>query len=111
MTVPALLRMRDVLLRRSGRPVLDGIDLEVQEGERVVLRGGIGAGKTTLLMTALGLLPRDSGEIELMGHACRSERDFAPLRGAAGLAFQDPDDQLIGPTVLEDIEFGPLNLG
>ena len=37
--------------------------------------------------------------------------DFAPLRGPVGLLFQDPDDQLLGPTVLEDIEFGPLNLG
>lgn len=111
MTVPALLRMRDLVLRRSARAVLDGIDLEVREGERVVILGGIGAGKTTLLMSALGLLPRESGEIELLGRACRAEADFAPLRGAVGLAFQDPDDQLIGPTVLEDVEFGPLNLG
>lgn len=106
-----LLRMRGLGLRRSGRPVLEGIDLEVKERERVVILGGIGAGKTTLLMTALGLLPRDSGELELLGCACRDESDFAPLRGAVGLAFQDPDDQLIGPTVLEDVEFGPLNLG
>lgn len=111
MTRPALLTMRNVALRRSGRSVLEGVDLDVREGERVVILGGIGAGKTTLLMAALGLLPHDAGEIGLLGQACRSEADFAPLRGAVGLAFQDPDDQLIGPTVLEDVEFGPLNLG
>ena len=107
----ALLRMDNVIVRRSSRVVINGLELTINPGERVVVRGGIGAGKTTLLLTALGLLPAESGEIELMGRACRNDADFAPFRGPVGLLFQDPDDQLIGPTVLEDIEFGPLNLG
>lgn len=111
MTMSVLLNLHGVVARRSSRLVLDGVDLSVREGERVVVRGGIGAGKTTLLLTALGLLPIDSGELELMGQVCRRDADFVPFRGPVGLLFQDPDDQLIGPTVLEDIEFGPLNLG
>lgn len=107
----ALLRMDNVIVRRSSRLVINGLELTINPGERVVVRGGIGAGKTTLLLTALGLLPAESGEIELMGRACRNDADFAPFCGPIGLLFQDPDDQLIGPTVLEDIEFGPLNLG
>jgi len=107
----ALLRMDNVVVRRSSRLVINGLELTINPGERVVVRGGIGAGKTTLLLTALGLLPAESGDIELMGRACRNDVDFAPFRGPVGLLFQDPDDQLIGPTVLEDIEFGPLNLG
>lgn len=91
--------------------MLNAIDLELREGERIALRGGIGVGKSTLLLTALGLLPRESGTIELLGKPCRKEAEFAALRGPIGLLFQDPDDQLIGPTVLEDVEFGPLNLG
>jgi cobalt/nickel transport system ATP-binding protein len=111
MKMSALLRMDNVIVRRSSRLVINGLELTINPGERVVVRGGIGAGKTTLLLTALGLLPAESGEIELMGRACRNDADFAPFCGPIGLLFQDPDDQLIGPTVLEDIEFGPLNLG
>lgn len=107
----SLLSLRGVVAHRSSRGVLDGVELTLQRGERVVIRGGIGAGKTTLLLTALGLLPIESGEVELKGHVCRDDADFVPFRGPVGLLFQDPDDQLIGPTVLEDIEFGALNLG
>jgi cobalt/nickel transport system ATP-binding protein len=57
------------------------------------------------------LLDHQAGRIELLGTHCKTENDFVPMRGKVGLLFQDPDDQLIGPTVLEDVEFGPLNLG
>ena len=106
-----LLRMQKVAVTRSARPVLYSATLALHDGERLVVRGGIGAGKSTLLLAALGLLEHQSGSIELLGQPCRVEDDFAPLRGKVGLLFQDPDDQLIGSTVLEDVEFGPLNLG
>ncbi len=106
-----LLSFKNVIVRRATRTVLNGINLEVRPGERVAVRGGIGVGKTTLLLTALGLIEHDSGEISLMSQPCRNDADFSKFRGEVGLLFQDPDDQLIGPTVLEDIEFGPLNLG
>ena len=107
----ALLRMRGIAVARSNRPVLRSATLTLHEGERLAVRGGIGVGKSTLLLAALGLLEHQSGSVELLGQPCRIEDDFAPLRGKVGLLFQDPDDQLIGPTVLEDVEFGPLNLG
>lgn len=106
-----LLCFKNVIVRRGGRTVLHGIDLDVSLGERVVMRGGIGVGKTTLLLAALGLIEHDSGEISLINERCRRDAEFSKFRGEIGLLFQDPDDQLIGPTVLEDIEFGPLNLG
>jgi len=106
-----LLSLNNVVAYRSTRAVLNGLNLRVHEGERVVVRGGMGTGKTTLMLTALGLIEHRSGDIRLMDHYCLSETDFAEHRGQIGLLFQDPDDQLIGPTVLEDIEFGPLNLG
>lgn len=111
MTPSVLLSMHEVVVRRASRRVLDGVNLQLLDAERVVVRGGIGAGKTTLLLTALGLLTRESGEIALLGQECRRDEDFVPFRGPVGMLFQDSDDQLIGPTVLEDIEFGPLNLG
>ena len=107
----ALLRMQGIAVARSNRPVLRNATLTLHECERLAVRGGIGAGKSTLLLAALGLLEHQSGSVELLGQTCRVENDFAPLRGKVGLLFQDPDDQLIGPTVLEDVEFGPLNLG
>jgi cobalt/nickel transport system ATP-binding protein len=106
-----LLSFKNVIVRRGARTVLNGVNLEVSHGDRVVVGGGIGVGKTTLLLAALGLIEHDSGEISLMNESCRNDSDFARFRGEVGLLFQDPDDQLIGPTVLEDIEFGPLNLG
>jgi len=106
-----LLSFKNVIVRRGARTVLHGIDLDVSLGERVVVRGSIGVGKTTLLLAALGLIEHDSGEISLVNERCRRDAEFSKFRGEIGLLFQDPDDQLIGPTVLEDIEFGPLNLG
>ena len=110
-TVSTLLSLKSIVVNRGNRMVLSGVDLEVFDGERVIVCGGIGVGKTTLLMTALGLIDHSAGDIVLMNQPCRKEGEFARFRGAIGLLFQDPDDQLIGPTVLEDIEFGPLNLG
>ncbi|MEN9528066.1 MAG: hypothetical protein RLY56_2017 [Pseudomonadota bacterium] len=106
-----LLNMQDVAVSRSGRPVLRRSTLALRHGERLAIRGGVGAGKSTLLLAALGLLDHQAGRIELLGTHCKTENDFVPMRGKVGLLFQDPDDQLIGPTVLEDVEFGPLNLG
>lgn len=111
LTMTQLLRLRDLTVHRSTRRILQRINLELASGERVIVRGGIGAGKSTLLLATLGLLTETSGEIELLGEIRRSEADFLRARGPVGLLFQDPDDQLIGPTVIEDVEFGPLNLG
>lgn len=105
------LSVRRLEVRRGARHVLRKIDLELHAGDRLVLEGPIGAGKTSLMLALMGLIPRTQGELAWWGRPCERENDFARIRGAVGLLFQDPDDQLIGPTVLEDLEFGPLNLG
>lgn len=106
-----LLQARGLQIVRGGRRVLTIDSLTLQAGERVLLEGQVGAGKSSLLLTLAGLLPRAAGHIEWFGVERHDESSFAPIRGRLGLLFQDPDDPLIGPTVLEDVEFGPLNLG
>jgi cobalt/nickel transport system ATP-binding protein len=59
----------------------------------------------------MGLLKPTSGKIEIFSNPMESEKDFKTVRQRIGLLFQDPDDQLFSPTVLEDVAFGPLNQG
>ena len=89
--------------------VLRGVRLDVAEGESVAVRGGNGAGKTALLRALVGLLPTPGGRVELSGRRVASPSD-AVAAGAA-LVLQDPDDQLLGATLLDDVLFGPRNLG
>ncbi|NPA94316.1 MAG: ABC transporter ATP-binding protein [Thermodesulfobacteria bacterium] len=91
--------------------VLKGLDFVVEKGDRIALTGGNGAGKTTLFHIILGLLTPQSGRVLLFGKECREEEDFKEPRKKIGLLFQDPDDQLFSPSVIEDVSFGPLNLG
>ena len=93
------------------QPILHDLDLSVHCGERIGIHGANGAGKTSLLLLMVGLLCAQTGSIEAFGAVRRRERDFLDVRRRAGLLFQDADDQLFCPTVLEDVCFGPLNLG
>lgn len=107
-----LYRLRDVhFAYGAAPPVLGGADLRLERGERLAILGANGAGKTTLLWLMVGLLTPRVGTIEAFGGVRRAERDFHDVRRRVGLLFQDPDDQLFCPTVLEDVIFGPLNLG
>jgi cobalt/nickel transport system ATP-binding protein len=96
---------------RSDRPVLRDCSFALAAGRRVAMRGANGSGKTTLLHLIVGLLKPTAGVIEVFGQARREENDFHEVRRRVGLLFQEPDDQLFCPTVLEDVAFGPLNLG
>lgn len=106
-----VLKVCGLTVERGGRAVLDGIAFSLASDERLLINGASGAGKSTLLHALLGFAPRRAGRIELLGRLCEHESDFAAARGPVGLLFQDPDDQLLGPSVFEDLEFGPLNLG
>jgi len=91
--------------------VLDGLDLEIEPGDHLGLLGSNGSGKTTLCHIIMGLLTPESGDVEIFGKRRVTESDFAEIRGRIGFLFQDSDDQLFCPTVMEDVAFGPLNLG
>lgn len=106
-----LIRVEQLSYRYPGRTILDQADLVLNSGERISLEGANGAGKTTFFNLLVGLNKPKSGRIIAFGKARESENDFLEVRAKAGLLFQDPDDQLFCPTVLEDVAFGPLNLG
>ena len=107
-----LIKLEDILFSYpGGRPVLDGLSFQLHEKEKVGLIGANGSGKTTLFHTIMGLLRPTSGKIEIFGKRVKEEEDFRPVRQKIGLLFQDADDQLFSPTVLEDVAFGPLNQG
>jgi len=92
-----------------GAPVLSGVRLRVEVGEVVAVLGGNGAGKTALLRFIAGLLPRRGGYCSIAGVEVRSARQA--VQQSVGLVVQDPNDQLLGSTVREDVELGPRNLG
>ncbi len=106
-----LIEFRDVHFAHGHLQVLRGASLRLEAGERLGLAGPIGSGKTTILHLAVGLLRPDRGAVRVFGVARQRESDFHDVRRRVGLVFQDPDDQLFCPTVLEDVAFGPLNLG
>lgn len=95
----------------DGHPVLRGLTLTIGSGQRVGLVGPNGAGKTTLLHLLLGLHRAESGTVRVLGLDAGAKRDVAMIRRRAALVFQNADDQLFSGTVLDDVAFGPLNLG
>ena len=116
----------------DGKDALLGVELTVYPGESVALVGPNGAGKSTLLLHLNGLLPGKVRRSAGHGHlgegqtrdrrrACGpsawidglevNDRNAPEVRRRVGLVFQDPDDQLFCNTVIEDVAFGPLNLG
>ncbi|WP_300157920.1 ABC transporter ATP-binding protein [Solidesulfovibrio sp.] len=95
----------------TARPVLDALDFTFGPDERVGLFGPNGSGKTTLLHVMMGLLRPDAGAVRFKGSPAVTEKDFRAVRRGIGLLLQNADDQIIYPTVLDDVAFGPLNCG
>jgi len=95
----------------GSKPVLNSLNLELFKGDRIGLVAPNGSGKTTLFHIIMGLLKPSAGSVEIFGEERKIEKDFIEVRRRIGLLFQDADDQLFSPTVLEDVAFGPLNLG
>jgi cobalt/nickel transport system ATP-binding protein len=94
----------------DGHQALFGVDLHVHRGERVALLGPNGAGKTTLVLHLNGILTAGAGSVAVSGLPV-TKPNLAEVRRRVGIVFQDPDDQLFMPTVRDDVEFGPRNLG
>ena len=88
---------------------LCGIEFTVCKGEKVALLGPSGGGKTTLIKHILGLLTPSTGQIKVFG--IDPYKDYDKIRQRIGVVLQNVDEQLIGPTVLEDVMFSPLNYG
>jgi cobalt/nickel transport system ATP-binding protein len=86
-----------------------GLDFIVNQGERVAILGANGCGKTTLLKHLMGVLvPRD-GSVKVFG--VDPGKEYKKIRERIGVVMQDVDEQILGPTVYDDILFGPLNYG
>jgi cobalt/nickel transport system ATP-binding protein len=93
----------------AGVKAIDGVSFTISKGERVAILGPNGSGKSTLILLMAGLLTPQRGEIKVFGKPT-SSKEFQKLRQRIGVVFQDPDDQLFTPSVIEDIEYGPKNL-
>ena len=91
--------------------MLKDLDFILSDGDRIGMIAPNGSGKTTLFHIIMGLLKPTAGRIEIFGQRVAEEEDFVAVRRRIGLLFQDADDQLFSPTVLEDVAFGPLYLG
>jgi len=106
----SVLRVRGLRHRYpDGTQALEGVDFELDAGECVAVLGANGSGKTTFVLHLNGLLEGE-GSIEVCGIPVRKE-NLKQVRAKVGLVFQDSDEQLFMPTVLEDVAFGPMNFG
>jgi cobalt/nickel transport system ATP-binding protein len=86
-----------------------GLEFVVNRGERVAILGSNGCGKTTLLKHLLGILVPKDGSVKVFG--MDPGKDYAKIRKRVGVVMQDVDEQILGPTVQDDILFAPLNYG
>jgi cobalt/nickel transport system ATP-binding protein len=86
-----------------------GLDFIVNQGERVSILGSNGCGKTTLLKHLLGVLVPKDGSVKVFG--VDPGKEFSKIRERVGVVMQDVDEQILGPTVYDDILFAPLNYG
>jgi len=94
----------------DGYKALNEISFDLEEGDSLGILGPNGAGKTTLILHLNGILGELDGSIKL-NNVEFVEDNLAEIRKTVGVVFQDPDDQLFMPTVLEDVMFGPKNFG
>ena len=96
----------------DGTKALENVNFKAEDGKIVALLGPNGAGKSTLFLHFNGILRPTSGEVVVNGHPVSyNKKDLMKLRQNVGIVFQNPDDQLFAPTVMEDVAFGPMNMG
>ena len=90
---------------------LDGVDLDIKEGQFIAILGHNGSGKSTLAKHINALLTATDGTIWVDGMDVSEEENIIPVRKSAGMVFQNPDNQIIASVVEEDVGFGPENIG
>lgn len=86
-----------------------GQEFRIKSGEKAVILGPNGCGKTTLLLHIIGILKAQKGKIRVLGR--NPKTDFNNLRKEIGVVLQRVEEQIIGPTVWDDVAFSPLNYG
>ena len=95
-----------------GDEVIRGISFHIRRGEKIAIVGPNGAGKSTLLMMFNGMLRPDAGTMLYDGRPIDYDsRSLRVLRKSVGFVLQNPDQQIVAPTVYQDVGFGPTNLG
>jgi biotin transport system ATP-binding protein len=107
-SVRGLTKIFPGLTKPDSFQALCGINLEIYEGECLIIAGPNGSGKTLLMKILTGLLEPTGGEIFFKGKILDECKNC--IRSSVGLVFQDADAQILGETVEEDIRFGPENL-
>ena len=92
-------------------PALEGVDLNIEDGEFFCILGGNGSGKSTFAKHLNALLQPDAGTVRINGMDASDPELVYDIRSNAGMVFQNPDDQLVATLVEDDVAFGPENLG
>jgi len=96
----------------DGTKALEDVDFKAKKGKIVALLGPNGAGKSTLFLQFNGILQPSSGNVVIDGESLSyQKKNLLKVRQKVGIVFQNPDDQLFAPTVMEDVAFGPMNIG
>ncbi|MCI9104534.1 MAG: energy-coupling factor transporter ATPase [Lachnospiraceae bacterium] len=90
---------------------IDGLDLDIKAGDFVAVLGHNGSGKSTFAKQVNGILLPTEGTVWISGMKTTDESRIWDIRKTAGMVFQNPDNQIIGNLVEEDVGFGPENLG
>ena len=90
---------------------IDEVDIDVQEGQFIAILGHNGSGKSTLAKHINAILVPTQGTMWVNGHNTKDPEELWNVRQSAGMVFQNPDNQIIGTVVEEDVGFGPENLG
>ncbi|MFZ5639228.1 MAG: energy-coupling factor ABC transporter ATP-binding protein [Bacillota bacterium] len=111
--VEYILEARDVeFTYPDGTEALRGVSVAIEKGQKVAFLGSNGSGKSTLFLHFNGILRAKRGKILFAGKDVSYDRSsLTELRKHVGIVFQDPDTQLFSASVLQEISFGPMNLG
>lgn len=114
MTNESIISAKDLYYTYDGEPTpaLNGLSLEIRQGEKVAVMGANGSGKSTFFLCLNGILRPQQGTLSFRGIPYSYKRkELLNLRSKIGIVFQDPDDQLFSASVRQEISFGILNLG
>ncbi|MFV9511630.1 energy-coupling factor transporter ATPase [Tepidibacillus sp. LV47] len=108
-----IIQIRNLTFRypHSKEPILKDLTLDLQKGQFIAVLGPNGSGKSTLAKLLIGILQPEKGSIVINGKPLQNEEDIWEIRKTIGIVFQNPDNQIVAPTVEDDVAFGLENQG